>query len=202
MGSKAQGTGVSESPARTILNSWKEVASYIGRGVRTVQRYENDQNLPVHRIADREHSSVIAYSDELDHWLSRRPIKDRPYVRPTLVVIDAPKIGHISSRKLVLEAGLFNVLTAYTLEEAYSTAEKFDVDGFIIDYIPGDESSLEACESLKERSPAKPIFGVMPLRMKNGNSHAFNGVDYLVSDSSPQDLLTVVLQVFGSPRLT
>jgi hypothetical protein len=32
------------------LNSWKEIASYMGRGVRTVQRYERELHLPVGRI--------------------------------------------------------------------------------------------------------------------------------------------------------
>ncbi len=30
-----------------VLNSWKEIACYLGRGVRTVQRYERDLGLPV-----------------------------------------------------------------------------------------------------------------------------------------------------------
>ena len=61
---------------RRILNSWKEIANYLGRGVRTVQRWEAQLGLPVHRPAGKEHSAVLAFSSELDQWLNRRPLED------------------------------------------------------------------------------------------------------------------------------
>ena len=33
-----------------LLNSWKEIAAYMGRGVRTLQRWERDLALPVRRL--------------------------------------------------------------------------------------------------------------------------------------------------------
>ena len=60
---------------RRILNSWKEIATYIGRGVRTVQRWETQLGLPVHRPAGKDHSAVLAFSSELDEWLNRRPLR-------------------------------------------------------------------------------------------------------------------------------
>ncbi|HKD80252.1 MAG TPA: hypothetical protein VKH81_11210 [Candidatus Angelobacter sp.] len=54
-----------------VLNSWKEVASYLGRGVRTVQRWEQELNLPVRRPRGRSRSAVIAFKTELDTWLHR-----------------------------------------------------------------------------------------------------------------------------------
>ena len=50
-----------------IVNSWKEIAAYLGHGVRTVQRWER-QGLPVRRPAGKMRSAVFAVSDELDHW--------------------------------------------------------------------------------------------------------------------------------------
>ena len=58
---------------RLILNSWKEIADYMGRGVRTVQRYEQDLRLPVHRPAGKSRSSVIAFADEIDLWMRHGP---------------------------------------------------------------------------------------------------------------------------------
>ena len=58
---------------RRILHSWKEIASYVGRGIRTIQRYEVQFGLPVHRLVGSSRSAVMAFSDEIDAWLSRTP---------------------------------------------------------------------------------------------------------------------------------
>jgi len=60
---------------RRILNSWKEIATYLGRGVRTVQRWEAQLGLPIHRPAGKDHSAVLAFSLELDQWLDSRPVR-------------------------------------------------------------------------------------------------------------------------------
>lgn len=52
-----------------VLNSWKEVASYLGRGVRTVQRWEQELALPVRRPRGKSRSAIIAFRSELDEWL-------------------------------------------------------------------------------------------------------------------------------------
>lgn len=55
-----------------LLSSWKEIAAYLDRNVRTCRRWENDLGLPIHRIDERSKSSVFAYKDELDKWLDKR----------------------------------------------------------------------------------------------------------------------------------
>jgi hypothetical protein len=47
------------------LVSWKEIAAYLGREVRTVQRWENTEGLPVHRHEHLKKSTVYAYASEL-----------------------------------------------------------------------------------------------------------------------------------------
>jgi hypothetical protein len=61
------------STKSVVLNSWKEIAAYLGRGVRTVQRYERDLALPVRRPRGTTRSAVIALTDELDGWLRTAP---------------------------------------------------------------------------------------------------------------------------------
>ena len=56
------------------LDSWKEIAAYLNRSVRTLHRWEKDEGLPVHRHQHKELGSVFAYKGELDAWVNaRRP---------------------------------------------------------------------------------------------------------------------------------
>jgi non-specific serine/threonine protein kinase len=54
--------------AEDRLESWKEIAAYLRRGVRTVRRWERDEGLPVHRHAHRVLGSVYAFKSEIDTW--------------------------------------------------------------------------------------------------------------------------------------
>lgn len=51
-----------------LLSSWKEIAAYLGRGVRTVQRYEKT-GLPVRRLSQGRRSPVVAEARDIDLWL-------------------------------------------------------------------------------------------------------------------------------------
>ena len=51
------------------LDSWKEIAGYLGRDVRTVMRWEGEKHLPVHRVPGGKRRAVFAYKDEIDVWL-------------------------------------------------------------------------------------------------------------------------------------
>lgn len=65
---------VKMSAQRKILRSWEEIAGYIGRGVRTAQRWEGELSLPVHRSSGRGRTKVFAFSDEMDVWLKKAPV--------------------------------------------------------------------------------------------------------------------------------
>jgi hypothetical protein len=57
----------------TALTCWKDIARYFGKGVRTVQRWEQEFGLPVRRApAGFRHSSVAADVDELNAWFQSR----------------------------------------------------------------------------------------------------------------------------------
>ncbi len=60
------------------LVSWKEIASYLGREVRTVQRWERTEDLPVHRHEHTKKSTVYAFTGELDEWFKKRQPVDDP----------------------------------------------------------------------------------------------------------------------------
>jgi tetratricopeptide (TPR) repeat protein len=51
------------------LDCWKEIASYLGKGERTVKRWETNRGLPIHRVPGGGRASVYAHAAELDEWL-------------------------------------------------------------------------------------------------------------------------------------
>ncbi len=55
----------------SILTSWKEIGQYLGKGVRTVQRWERDAGLPVRRESPAR-QAVLAIPQELDEWARSR----------------------------------------------------------------------------------------------------------------------------------
>ena len=57
-----------DTPAGERLDSWKEIAAYLKRDVRTVHRWEHTEGLPVHRHPHQKRGSVFAFKAELDRW--------------------------------------------------------------------------------------------------------------------------------------
>ncbi len=52
----------------SALTSWKEIAQHLGKGVRTVQRWERE-GLPVRRPKDGQKGRVLAFAEEIDGWV-------------------------------------------------------------------------------------------------------------------------------------
>jgi Tfp pilus assembly protein PilF len=88
--------------AHTRLDSWKEIAAFLGRDERTVNRWEKDLGLPVHRLPGAK-GRVYAYTEELSAWLA------------------APKDAHtraaISEQSPALRAGVAASGLTVTTEE-------------------------------------------------------------------------------------
>jgi hypothetical protein len=53
----------------SILTSWKEIGQYLGKGVRTAQRWERESGLPVRRRENHAQNAVLAIPEELDEWV-------------------------------------------------------------------------------------------------------------------------------------
>lgn len=75
------------APSPRRLDSWKEIAAFLGRDVRTVQRWE-EEGLPVHRRPGSKRTGVFAYDAELDAWLAGRTAS----VEPDEPHVDAPAL--------------------------------------------------------------------------------------------------------------
>jgi len=71
---ESHGVPVLANPeANDRLDSWKEIASHLKRTVRTVQRWERREGLPVHRHLHQRANSVYARKLELDEWWNHEP---------------------------------------------------------------------------------------------------------------------------------
>ena len=99
----AKSLGATSSPSRLqtpgeCLSSWKEIASYLKRTVRTVQRWERHEGLPVHRHMHRHANSVYAHRSELDDWWNRevRSMEVEPIKSPC----EGARRGFVSSQRV------------------------------------------------------------------------------------------------------
>ncbi|MBZ5618210.1 MAG: hypothetical protein LAQ69_05645 [Acidobacteriia bacterium] len=54
--------------AGDLLETWKEIAAYLNRDLRTVKRWESTRGLPVHRLPGGPQAAVYALKSEVDAW--------------------------------------------------------------------------------------------------------------------------------------
>ncbi len=59
---------------KEILHSWKSIAKYLNRCVRTARRWEETEALPVRRHKHLKNNTVYAYVSELEKWREQREI--------------------------------------------------------------------------------------------------------------------------------
>ncbi len=59
------------------LDSWKEIANYLRREVRTVQLWEKNEGLPVHRHFHKHLGTVFAFRSEIEEWRGNVQQKNR-----------------------------------------------------------------------------------------------------------------------------
>ncbi|WP_213804721.1 tetratricopeptide repeat protein [Granulicella sp. dw_53] len=93
--------GLGAAPDR--LDSWKEIASYLKREVRTVQLWEKKEGLPVHRHYHNQLGTVYAFRSEIERWgrqVSRRNIGEPESVAQGVAAEASPakETGHIRIR--------------------------------------------------------------------------------------------------------
>jgi hypothetical protein len=60
----------------SALTSWKEISDYVGKGVRTVQRWESEFGFPIRRTKPGRKSVVLAIPSEIDAWLQAQQFPD------------------------------------------------------------------------------------------------------------------------------
>ena len=73
------------------LDSWKEIAAYIGKDVRTAMRWEKTRGLPVHRLPGGYRSAVFAYTAEVAKWLESAGVSNDTFED------DSTEVAEVSS---------------------------------------------------------------------------------------------------------
>ena len=109
-------------------------------------------------------------------------------IRPCFVIVDQEHPGNISTRKLVIETAKFNVITAYSGEEALQTLAKFPaVDGVVLDPAVRDVPCASLVKQIKQRQPSLPVILAGTL----GNQYC-DGADHYLETFDPQKLLELL----------
>src|SRR5450631_1516633 len=86
-------------PERKALQSWKEIAAFLGVTVRSVQRWESG-GLPVYRQGDGRKARVFAYPEELKQWLEAGGPRERePESDAVVALAENPPPRHRILRK-------------------------------------------------------------------------------------------------------
>jgi hypothetical protein len=118
------------------LTSWKEIATYLGKSVRTVQRWEASLGLPVRRPNANDRNIVVALPAELDLWIKKRlqPRRIAPQQHCSHQLERMHKLVHVMVQE-----------TQRTVEKTAELVRKFDRTGrrlAPIDIRPQEETNV------------------------------------------------------------
>jgi TolB-like protein/Tfp pilus assembly protein PilF len=111
-----------ETRPDNLLDSWKEIAAYLKREVRTVQRWEKKEGLPVHRQIHEKAGTVYAYKSEIDAWYrERRPQLEREPENEESVPAPEPRKSRwmIAVPTLLAAAGLLSLGVYFTRNSSW-----------------------------------------------------------------------------------
>jgi CheY-like chemotaxis protein len=114
-------------------------------------------------------------------------------LRPIFLVTDPPDPETLSTRKLVIETAKFNVLTAFTSQEAIETIERVPITAAVLHENLDGATLAETILKIKRICPDLPVFVVMP------NPHPMTNVDQAFSSFNPMELVEYLLDRFGKP---
>jgi CheY-like chemotaxis protein len=109
-------------------------------------------------------------------------------VRPCFLVIDREYSASISTRKLVIETAKFNVITAYSANEALETFAKFpSISGVVMDAGVRDMSCCDLTDAIKKASPNVPVVVI-----SSPGTHDCPQADHLLESFEPAKLLRLL----------
>lgn len=160
--------------ARRRLDAWKEIATYLGRDVTTVRRWERREGLPVHRHLHDKLGSVYAYADEIDEWMSRRSTQEAPAGSLNA----APRIPDATQEPPVVAV-------------PQAAAARVHADDARRDAMPAPEESLPMPRAVWRRAPWRTVLGIAAVLVV-GMTLPWSR-DELLSDAGDDAMMSVAL---------
>jgi PAS domain S-box-containing protein len=168
-----------------ILRSWKEISSYAGASVRTLQRWEREYHLPIRRIATKKGSVVFAFRSDLDTWFRARTqtaemaVRDEHF-RMMFMTSPLPNVVVGNSRKILdLNDALCELLGI----------ERSELIGRVLDLLSQGTAQYDD-EEWKHFLEVGASLGQCNVRRSDGSMFA---VEYLIKNVFPGlNLITVV----------
>ena len=137
-------------PEGERLDSWKEIAAHLKRGARTVQRWEREEGLPVHRLQHGTLGSVYAYRAELDRWWAQRSAQrpQQPAVEPSVAVLPFADMSRERDQAYFCEGMAEEITNALSRVEGLRVASRTSAFRFR----PGSADSREISGRLHVRT--------------------------------------------------
>lgn len=116
-------------------------------------------------------------------------------IRPAFIVAEPEPEQALSTRKLLLETFKYNVITGHSVEETLELVRLFpNVSGLIIHCGLPDFDAEEAIKAVRTMVVKMPVIALTPTERE------LKWADYVVHSHHPQELLSLVQQLFGDPR--
>ena len=168
---KQKGFHKRRSSDQQRIESWKAIANYLQRSVRTVRRWESEEDLPVHRHKHSKGASVYAFRAELDAWRNVHRKALAPQSMPAAKSPATPQTAWRPSLAAVavvaLAAAFCGVLVgkyAFVDDEQDHTAVSLRDATVIIAAPVLDESYADVDESLRQalRREVSSSYQVLP----------------------------------------
>ena len=116
-------------------------------------------------------------------------------MRPTILVAEPEPLQALSVRKLVLETGKFNVLTAHSTSEALEEIETFPAMSAAVLVAEDTLACDKIIKSIRTKIPRLPIVVLSPL-----DGFKISGADHIMSSHNPENLIMLMRQLLGDPR--
>src|ERR1700720_866434 len=162
------------SEPRERLEGWKQIAAYLKRDVRTIQRWERGEQFPVPWQMPRKLGSVLAYKDEVNRWVEQRcSLENKKSLATTLPVYELYLKGRQlfhQFRRRNFERAREMFARAIELDPKFAAARAGFADccSYLYLYWEATRENLEAADSASRKA--------VELAPKLAETHASRGV--------------------------